>query len=287
MPDKDPDLDDSVEEREETTPEDPKVEVKEDKPEETVQVSTKPKPKEKKESTVSYEDFKKERKRSEFLNRKLEKTLSRLDSVLNQPKEPEKPEPANVPEEKPDDLDRIAEQDWKKAVGILGRREAEKLLREQQEQQQAQLNYQNKIKELESSKKRVRERYPQIEDDSSAEYAMYNSVLEEDPNLLSNLQGPEIAMYRMEEKMRQQGKKPAPFLNEFNTEVDQEVQRRMRVGAGSLPQGTARSGDTVQLTQSEINTAKQLGIPLSEYAKFYKMGSQSFKEGVSVDEDEA
>ena len=89
-----------------------------------------------------------------------------------------------------------------------------------------------------------------------------------------------------EELMREDGITPERVRKEIQEKADAEVARRARTNAGALPAGRASGAGSITLTQDEINIAKKMGIPLSDYAKAYKLGSRDLREGVSVDEQE-
>jgi hypothetical protein len=257
----------------------PEVEVDEtQEPEKTVEVDLE----EKKSETADLdaklarleERLSKSDKRNEYLNRQLQKALNEV----KQPQEVQQPElPA-------DEIDQIAQQDWKKAVKLLGRQEAEAYWRELQTQQAKQQQEQSRVQQLETSKQKVRERYPDIEDESSDNAKLYMEVLNENPTLLQNTYGPELAMYKMEEKLRGMGRQPAPLRDEIREEADRETQRRMRIGVSGLPRSSQGKDKKVVLSQQEADMAKELGIPLAEVAKMSKRGERGFTEGVEVDE---
>lgn len=266
-------------------------------PEEKIEVSLSEK--EKKEDDYKdrfekqLEEFKKERKRSEFLNRKLEKLLAEKSYDRNDKQvQPENPylSKKDVSEFKdnevdaltPDQIEEIAQRNWQLAVDL----KAQKVFRQTKQRELLEQKQISTAQQLEQSKNLVRERYPTIEDGTSEESKLYIEVLNENPHLLSNISGPELAMYKMEEKMRQQGIQPPAYRRQYMSDVNQEVQRRERIGAGSIPHGSPASGDKVMLTQEQIDFAKQSGIPLKKFAHSYKLQPKDFKEGVTVDDDE-
>ena len=134
--------------------------------------------------------------------------------------------------------------------------------------------------ELEKSRQKVRDRYPTVEDESSEEAHLMLEVINEDQSLRSNIHGPEIAMYRMEEKMRQRGIQP-PYVKES---VDKEIARQTRVkSASTLPSRSSNvdSGRLI-LTQDEKELCDRMKVPYARYAEMKKIEPSRFKEGVSV-----
>ena len=235
----------------------PAKEIELEKPKET------PKPEEK--PQVDLTEVNKALKRMEYQARQFEKKsreLEELKATLSNIRVT-----TDAPQTEMDELDEIAQKDWKKAVRKLAEEEAKRILQETYQEQDRKVKEQSLIRELESSKQKVRERYPQIEDENSEESHIYMEVLNESPHLLQNPYGPELAMHRMEEKLRAQGR-ITPQVKEV---VDKELSRRARVGAGALPQG--RSGaktNTYTLTQDQKAYCDHNGISYEVYARTAK-----------------
>ena len=170
-------------------------------PAKEIELDKKETPKQEEKQTVSLDEFNKALKRMEYQSRqaeKLRKELKERDNTVRQvligKKEGEEIDP----------LDEIAQKDWKKAVRMLAQQELQeqaKVLKKQEENNKL-------VSELENSKSRVREKYPQLDDENSEEARLYIDVINENPNLSRNPYGPELAMYKMEEKMRTMGKVP-------------------------------------------------------------------------------
>ena len=177
----------------------------------------------------------------------------------------------------PDELDLLAEKDWKQAVRVLGKQAARELFEEIRKEQtfvNEKLALEN---EVDTSRKRVLSRYPTIEDETTMEHQVYREVMNEDPAILKNPRGPEIAMYRMEEKLREQGVTPLPYRDT----VDKEVQRRTRVGSASLPVGRPATGEKKYvMTSDEKEFCDGQGIPYARYVELREKGDKAFKEGV-------
>lgn len=163
-----------------------------------------------------------------------------------------------------DELDKIAEQDWKKAVKILGKEVAQETYLELRKQEEELRRQQNQTSTLEQSKQRVLDKYPMIEDDSSDESRTFREVLSEDPNVLQNPYGPEIAMYRMEAKLGKATKQnvaPSP-------QIRAEATRLARANAGGLPSGRPSTNKgNLEPTKEQKLVAARMGIPVEQYVK--------------------
>lgn len=215
-----------------------------------------------------------------FLERKLEKearahaelaqSLQNLKFVPQGQKDEESIDPSLDPE-----IHRIMESNYQKGIELL----VEKKLREKEAVQLEQQKRQFQELELTKSKQKVLERYPNIEDESTDEAKLLIEVLNEDRGLSLNVHGPEIAMYRMEEKMRQRGMQP-PYVKEV---LNQEQQRQRRVSTVSTPAGkpSGESGRII-LTADQKEICDRMKIPYSRYHEMLKMTAANFKEGVQA-----
>jgi hypothetical protein len=239
---------------------------------------------------VDPEEFKKLHRRNEYLNRQLENTMKQVESMTKQMAQfqsqqtpSQKEEEPQEEDEKGDELDEVAKKDWKQAVRILAKQEAEMM---RDEEDKARAEEQRKLtvaQELEESKGRVLTRYPNIEDTTTEEAQAYIQVLNENPALLRNPRGPELAMYKMEESMRAKGVVPASIKEEVKEEAGAEINRRLRAHAGKGPQGRpAGEENKIRLTPEEQAHCDKFGIPYVEYAKMYKLGTDERRQGISV-----
>ena len=264
----------------------PKVEEPEPEPAVTVDLGVKQQ--EPSRPSVSYEEFDKLHKRNEYLARQQERTNKQLQEAIGaiQSFLTAKNEQAEVPTSQPqvqDDLEKIAEQDWKKAVKILGREAASEVLAEERQKWEELSRRERENHILENSKKIVLERYPSLENESSEEAQVYLEVLREDPSVLSNSHGPEIAMSRMEQKLAQMGKNPPQVRSVLDREVGRERERLIRAQATSGVSSRSSGGETkIVLSQDEKEFCDEKGLPYERYAEMKRRDKSAFKEGVSV-----
>jgi len=243
---------------------------------EEVNLSDEPQRKDPSDSEKLLLEMKKMQSRNEYLNRQLQKALSEKAS------QPE-PEPAQD-EGNDDEYDSLAQKDWKAAVRKLADEEAKRILEEERKKLTEQQKIAQTNQTLEQSKQFVRDRYPDLDDDSSEISQAYMQILNNNPDLLTNPHGPKLAMYEMEELYRREGRTPPAYREQIKDEAQQEVERRLRTTAANTPQGRKSGDDAVVIPKREIEAAKAAGIPIKEYAKHYKLSQKDFREGVSVDE---
>ena len=211
------------------------------------------------------DEIKKLHKRLEYSNRQTEKALKKMEEMAQRIQSIQPPTQNTA--EGQDELDKLAEKDWKAAVRALGRDEALKTFQELQNGMAQQQARNESLSENEKSKDAVRKKYPMIDDENSREAQVYIEVLNENPQLLKNVYGPELAMYKMEEKLR--------------SSRNPELQRESRVRAAYIPTGrTPNPGGPIILTEEEKELCDRTGTPYDRYASMRKMGAQDFREGV-------
>lgn len=264
---------------------DDNIEVVKDerKQEKQIEVSTKPEA-DGDSQYVTKDEYDKQVKQNAYMTRKMDKLLKQFDSFSKSFNQPQQREQRDIQTNIPDDIEKltpaqintIAEDDWQKAVDIRAELKARKLLREEQEKRDRERQVSERQALVQANANKVREKYPELDDDSSEVAKLYSQVLNQDPSLLKNTYGPEIAMYRMEEMMSKNGRQVST--------VDSEIRRRERVGAGGYLPGNQPTSERVVMTESEVQAADRAGIPRSEYAKMKKLTPRDFKEGVTVDE---
>ena len=204
-----------------------------------------------------------------YQTRKLEQAMRELQEMREQlssrPKQTVQQQNTVI-----DPIDEVAQRDWKQGVRQLVDPEIEAKIQaafDKREQAQRELLRKQSLEsELDKSKRRVLDKYPEIDDDSSEASSLYRQVINEDQTILSNIHGPEIAMYRMEERMRQMGKTPSsakPF-------VDREVSRLARAGASNVSGRQASPNGKITLSKDQKEFCDHHSIPYEQYAKNLK-----------------
>lgn len=221
----------------------------------------------------------KERKRQEYLSRKFEQGLKKLDEVLAkiEPKAPEKQEDSK------DEIDQLAEKDWKLGVTKL----TEKVIEQRESKLREEMEARSREQRLELSRQKVVQRYPNVEDPNAEEGRLYresmNEMAAEDPSIYQNVYGPVLVMNRMEEKLQSMGKVPNVYRPQVEQEIASETARRQRIGAASLPASRPSGNENyVILSAEEQQICKENGIPFEVYARNKNLTAEQRREGVSV-----
>lgn len=245
-------------------------EEKEEKPEENISVNLD----EKKETPK--EERKPESKQPAFDERKIHNAVGfqvrqqvkalkdELLAEIRSLKEANKPQEAKETQQELDEIDQLAQKDWKAAVRKLAQEESSRNLQQVQTQRQQDEAQRLKNQLVERSKSFVLSQYPQLSDSESDETKTFTQVWNENPTLWNNPEGYRLAMYEMEERMRAMGKSP----KRVKQDVDKEVRRQLRANVSSVVghSGNGSNGKYI-LTKEQQKIADELGIKYEDYAK--------------------
>ena len=237
-----------------------------------------PDPTEKLRNQMFYEMRQQEKKILQAQKQMMEEYLSKISSSQTQPQKG-----AEKLDEFDEEVERVAQTDWRKAVDMRAERIAEKKLEEKlkaQEEKRTQEFARQKSLQLEArGREKVLAEYPNIMDESTSEFKaymeIYNREVNDDPMFMYNPRKHEIILPELREKI---GAKES-------VETNPEIQRLKRVAAGvSSPSRPNQTSNKIMLTQEEIEMCKRSGIPIETYARTKKLGPSALKEGVVIDE---
>ncbi len=203
---------------------------------------------------------------------KLAKRVEEIYEKINT-KEPE------VAVENLDELDQLAQKDWKAAVRKLAKEEAAEIRKAEREEENRIKTNQYLSSALEKSKSEVMARHPEIETDPSSEKAqIFQRIVREHPDYLTNPYGPKLAMNDMEDELRAKG-----YVDpDTNKRVETEVNRRTRINKTIIPKSKADSDSKIILDRDEQEFCRVNGIPYEDFAKNKKTLSGGDKEGVTA-----
>lgn len=169
---------------------------------------------------------------------------------------------------------------WKGTVEEISEIKIQAVLERQEKERAVKEEKAKAISLLTQNKMKVMERHPDLEEPGSEKQQVFQQVLNENPEYLTNPFGPVLAMRDMEERLKEQGKWIDAPTRKI---VDKEVMRSARAGAGSLPNGNAASGNQkIILTKDEREFCDTHGLKYESYAKSKGRLSKNSKEGVEV-----
>ena len=124
------------------------------------------------------------------------------------------------------------------------------------------------IEILETNKKEVLDKYPELADATSEYTKIWLEILDAHPEYKANYLGPILTMREMENEARRRGLKVKEEGIDANKIIDKEVNRRERVRQTNLKPGAKEKsgGGEVVLTQEQVNFCKYNNISLKDYA---------------------
>ena len=199
------------------------------------------------------------------INTQLQQKVSTLEQRLTPPA------PVTPQSAKDAELQALVDKgEWQVAVARVASEQAEKLYQDRTALAQRQAALQVQEQTLETSKSLVIQKYPDLDPETGDAYSdisrVYVAILNQDPALLSNPYGPEIAMYRMEQALQQQ-----------TTGVQSaETIRQQRVGQTQLaPPRTTPGNGKVVLTHEQKEFIDYHGIDPKTYARIQQSLAQS------------
>ena len=213
------------------------------------------------------EDVSKLRNAVAYQTRALEKALRELKETQVQIQTLRTPPPVPENGKELDEADRIAQTDWKKGVlHVVEKRLQDVVTEAFQKQYQAQAELQKRASlegELDRSRQRVLEKYPEVEKEGTEENKLYLEAFNEDQTLRGNIHGPELTMYRMEQKMVEKGLTPRTV----QPAVNREASRLARAGASNVIGRTALTKGDSPLTPEQKAFIKQYNLDEKIYRK--------------------
>ena len=234
-----------------------------------------PDPTEKLRNQMFYEMRQQEKKMLAAQERMMNEMIQRMSGNAQAPKATEKLD------EFDEEVERVAQTDWRKAVDMRAERIADKKLEEKlkaREEEQKNLGARQQALRIEAKgRDKVLAEFPDIMDESSPEFRqymeIYNRETVDDPMFVHNPRKHELILPELREKMK------------GRVESNPEIDRLKRVAAGSsTPSRPNNQSDKIMLTQDEIKMCNRSGIPIETYARTKKAGNAALKEGMVMDD---
>jgi len=182
-------------------------------------------------------------------------------------------DPRNWSEAQWDDL---AKSDWKKAVDLRSKLQAEEINREVTHTTEF-----NRV--LEESKQKVLTRHPELNNPNSEKAKVYRNIVVANPEYTNQKKGPLSAMYEMEEYMeKNMGYKREEIIKAELQGRQAEAARTNRVQLTSISGHNLSEGNKVTITKDEMDFCKLQGIDPKVYATNKKKLSGAGKGGVQL-----
>ena len=222
-------------------------------------------------------------------NKELKKTVEEMNEKIDGLTQTAEPAPVVAPDTTqpaadPSDpknwtgaqWDKLAKDDWKKAVDLRSKMQAE----------QTQVNATNTAefnRVMEESKQSVLTRHPELNDPNSEKSKVYRNIVVANPDYTEQKKGPLTAMYEMEDYMeKNMGYKREDIVKAETAARADESARHSRVQLTSTTGHNITEGNKVTITKDEMDFCKLQGIDPKVYASNKKKLSSSDKGGVQL-----
>ena len=238
--------------------EEPKVVVKEEKPKSSV-------------------DDQSWRNKVYAQDRIIQKMSSEIEKMRQRVASEPSPTKAEVNTEL-DEIDKLAQTDWKAAVNKLAERKAREILDNEKlhiQEQQERLQVQNT---METNSRAVVAKHPELNEADSEKSLIFQSILCANPRWRTSPDGPLLVMYEMENELRKRG---YDIEGNVTQKVEKEVSRFTRASASSLP--TSRqttSTNKIVLTREQREFCDNNGMSYEDYAR--TLSKSRGKEGIEI-----
>ena len=162
-----------------------------------------------------------------------------------------------------DDLDKLAQTDWKKAVAEIVKRERTATDKEIQAKSQER----ERLQILQQNEQTVLSKYPELNETTSEHSQIWFDVLNKNPRWRQSPDGPTLVMREMEDVLRSRG---YDIGGRATQEVKQERERLARVNATSLKSSRATPSNKVILSKEQREFCDINGVSYEEYARTLK-----------------
>lgn len=167
-------------------------------------------------------------------------------------------------EPKLDDLDELAQKDWKLAVSKL----SEQKFRELQAQENKRISEERHFIEeqnlMEKNSEAVLNRHPELNDPSTEKSQIFQTILNNNPRWRISPDGPLLTMYELENELRKRGYD----IDGVGKKIESEQERLARVSAtGLMTPKPANNQGKVVLTREQKEFCDINGISYEEYAR--------------------
>jgi len=175
-----------------------------------------------------------------------------------------------------DKWDELAKKDWKKAVDLRSKIQAEERIAAS-----TQTSEFNRV--LEESKIIALKRHPELNDPNSEKAKIYRNIVVANPEYTQQKKGPLTAMYEMEEYMeRNMGYKREDIVKAERQARAEEASRYNRVQLTSTTGHNISEGNRVVVSKDEMEFCKLQGIDPKVYAMNKKKLAASGKGGIQL-----
>ena len=177
-----------------------------------------------------------------------------------------------------DEIDKLAQTDWKAAVNKLAERQTREILQKEREGIKEQQELLQVKSTMENNTQSVVTKHPELNEEGSEKSTIFQSILSNNPRWRTSPDGPLLVMYEMENELRKRG---YDVEGNVSQKVEKEVSRITRVSGTSLPSSRQTiSTNKIVLSREQREFCDQNGMSYEDYAR--TLSKSRGKEGVEV-----
>ena len=198
-----------------------------------------------------------------------ERVISRMQKQLEDITQPPPVETESVPV---DEIDKVAQTDWKAGVRMLINQEVNTILEEDRRKIGVTAKIEENSSIMERNSQEALSRHPELNDESSEKTQIWFDTLEKNPRWQTLPEGPLLVMNIMETELRKRG---YDVDGTIKAGVESETTRIARASGTNLP--SSRPADTtnkVVLTKEQKEFCDTHGIRYNDYARTQKFGGE-------------
>lgn len=179
-------------------------------------------------------------------------------------------------ETKLDELDELAQKDWKAAVGKIAEVRVQEILANERKAIEATSRQEGEAFLMEENSKVVLSKHTELSDETSEKSQLFQDILSQNPRWRTSPDGPLLTMYKMEDELRKRG-----YVIDNPHKPDTEAERIGRITATSLPASRSSStNNKVILTREQREFCEQNGIGYEDYARTLRKSGD--REGIAI-----
>lgn len=182
-------------------------------------------------------------------------------------------------EAKLDDIDKLAQKDWKAAVNQLAEAKFQELKKQEKEQLDKEQSNLQIAQLIEQNSQTVLKTHPELEESDSEKSQIFQSILNNNPRWRTSPDGPLLTMYEMEKELRKRG---YDVDGSITRTAENATQRVVKTVSASLPTSRTitNNSNKIVLSREQKEFCDQNGISYEDYARTLRKSGE--KEGVSV-----
>lgn len=177
-------------------------------------------------------------------------------------------------EEKLDELDKLAQTDWKAAVSKIVEARTHEILDKERKQIETQKVQEESSQIMEKNATFVTSKHAELNDATSEKAQIFQEVLNNNPRWRTSPDGPLLTMYAMEDELRKRG-------YQVDGVAEKKPEANRVIPASGLPSSRpVNTGNKIVLTREQREFCEQNGLSYEDYARTLRKSGE--REGISI-----